>query len=475
MRILVLGGSPKGDVSVTMQYIEYLKRRFPNQEFQVRQVAHDIKRLVENEPAFDEVIDDVRGADAVLWAFPLYILLVCSQYKRFVELVFERKEIGAFAGKYTASLSTSINFYDITAHNYIRAVSEDLGMKFVGFYSANMNDLRKERERERLTLFANDFFDAASSSRNVPRRYAPLPAGAEVDLASQDRSAPAILEPRGKRITILTDEHGYDLRNRNLRAMTSRLAAAWNGAAKVINLYDIDIRGGCLGCLKCGQSYECAYTGKDGFVDFYRNEVMAADVIVIAGAIVDRQLSWKWRQFFDRSFFNTHTPVLTGKQVAFLVTGPLSHMPDVQHVYEAWIELQEANLVDFITDDGLESPDDVSALYAQIDTLPERMTAYVSAGYVRPRTFLGIAGLKIFRDDIYGQLRIPFPADHKTYKKRGYYDFPTRNPLRRAVIGLISAILRLPFMRKGFVRGMKTGMISRYRSVVESATPASLP
>ena len=477
MKIVVLGGSPKGDVSVTMQYVEYLRRRFPGHGFVVHQVANGINRLVKNEAAFAEVIDDVRRADAVLWAFPLYILLVCSQYKRFIELVSERGGAEAFAGKYAASLSTSINYYDITAHNYIRSVSEDLEMKFVGFYSANMDDLRKETEQERLTRFGQDLFDAVASNRRVSRRYAPLPSQPQVDLADPAGTAFGLTDAGEKRIVILTDEHGDDVRNRNLRGMTSRLQAAWNGAAKMINLHDIDIRGGCLGCLKCGQAYECAYTGKDGFIDFYRSEVMTADIIVMAGAVADRQLSWKWREFFDRSFFNTHTPVLTGKQIAFLVSGPLTHLQDMQQVYEAWVELQEANLVDFVSDDGLEAPGDVSGdgahLAARIDSLAERALTCASVGYVRPRTFLGIAGMKIFRDDIFGHLRIPFPADHRTYRKRGYYNFPSRNPVRRAVIWLMSVVLRIPFMRRGFVKEMRERMIAPYRQVAQAAKPAT--
>ena len=29
MKIVVLNGSPKGDISVTMQYVAYLKKKFP--------------------------------------------------------------------------------------------------------------------------------------------------------------------------------------------------------------------------------------------------------------------------------------------------------------------------------------------------------------------------------------------------------------------------------------------------------------
>ena len=469
MRILVVGGSPKGDVSVTMQYVEFLRRRFPGHEFPVRQVAHTIARLEKDGAAFDEVIEEVREADAVLWAFPLYILLVCSQYKRFIELVFERGAESAFAGTYAASLSTSINYFDITAHTYIRSVSEDLGMPFVGFYSANMEDLGKVDERERLTRFGLDLFDAVATRRPVPRRYAPLPSDSSLEL-SDVAAPPAAVDAQGLRVLILTDEGGDDVRSRNVRVMTARLAAAWGGAAKVVNLNQVDIRGGCQGCLRCGQAYECVYSGKDGFIDFYRNEVMTADVIILAGAVVDRQLSWRWRRYFDRSFFNTHTPVLTGKQVAFLISGPLSHLQDLQQVYEAWIELQEANLVDFVSDEAL-PPDGSAAVLARIDSLAERATRLALQGYVRPRTFLGIAGLKVFRDDIFGHLRIPFPADHRAYRKRGYYDFPTRTPLRRMVIAMIAALLKLPPMRNGFLRGMRKAMAGRYRSVLEKTSP----
>ena len=41
--------------------------------------------------AFQEMMDEVRSSDGVLWAFPLYVFLVSSQYKRFIELIWEKK------------------------------------------------------------------------------------------------------------------------------------------------------------------------------------------------------------------------------------------------------------------------------------------------------------------------------------------------------------------------------------------------
>ena len=106
MKIIVLNGSPKGDVSVTMQYVAYMQQKFPAHDYQILNVAQDIRKIEKDSEVFSRITDAVRSADLVLWAFPLYFLLVSSQYKRFIELVFERHMEDAFSGKYTASLST---------------------------------------------------------------------------------------------------------------------------------------------------------------------------------------------------------------------------------------------------------------------------------------------------------------------------------------------------------------------------------
>jgi hypothetical protein len=51
-----------------------------------------------------------------------------------------------FMEKYTAVLSTSIHFYDHTAHNYINALCDDLNMKYVGSFFADMPDRSKKKK-----------------------------------------------------------------------------------------------------------------------------------------------------------------------------------------------------------------------------------------------------------------------------------------------------------------------------------------
>ena len=66
--------------------------------------------------------------------------------------------VGAFKDKYAGVLTTSIHFFDHTAIDYMNGICDDLGMKFVGSYSAAMDDLLKKEERDRLLLFAKGFF-----------------------------------------------------------------------------------------------------------------------------------------------------------------------------------------------------------------------------------------------------------------------------------------------------------------------------
>ncbi len=242
----------------------------------------------------------------VLWAFPLYFLLVCSQYKRFIELIFERNATAAFRGKPAAVLTTSINFFDYTAHNYIHAICDDLQMNFFGSYSAEMNDLLKSQERRRLETFGELFITAIKDGTPSIKNNKPLIAPDVVFAAEKIKP----VETGGKKVLIVVDDAAE---NPNLQKMVERLRQTFSPAAELVQLKDIDIKGGCLGCVQCGFDNVCVYEGKDGFIDFFNQKIKKADILFFAGAIHDRYLSSLWKCYFDRSFFNGHTPFLTGQ------------------------------------------------------------------------------------------------------------------------------------------------------------------
>lgn len=60
MNIVVLNGSPKGDISVTLQYVKYLQRRFSMHNFKIINIAHQIKNIENQTKIFDEIIEDIK-------------------------------------------------------------------------------------------------------------------------------------------------------------------------------------------------------------------------------------------------------------------------------------------------------------------------------------------------------------------------------------------------------------------------------
>ena len=160
MKIIILNGSPKGKLSITLQYVNFIKKKFPKHTYKIHHISERINRIARNDVLFQEIMDDIGAADAVIWSFPIYVLLIPSQLKRFIELVFEKRAKKYFRNKYTVSLSTSLRFYDHTAHNYLHGICDDLNMRYWTDYSADMQDLMDETQRAKLLVFAEEFFYA---------------------------------------------------------------------------------------------------------------------------------------------------------------------------------------------------------------------------------------------------------------------------------------------------------------------------
>ncbi|MCX5849517.1 MAG: NAD(P)H-dependent oxidoreductase [Deltaproteobacteria bacterium] len=448
MKIAVLNGSPKGEVSVTMQYVHFLEQRFPEAEFKFFDVALKIKKLEKDDKAFQEIISGIGAADAVLWAFPLYFLVVCSQYKRFIELIFEKNATPVFRGKPAACVTTSINFFDYTAHNYINAVCDDLQMNYFGSYSAEMNDLLKTKERQRLKKFGELFIKAIKEGTPAIRNNKPLVAPEVVFEA--EKITP--VETEGKKVLIVVDNL---TENPNLQKMVERLQQTFSPTAELVQLKDVDIKGGCLGCIQCGFDNVCVYEGKDGFSDFLNTKIKTADIIFIAGAIHDRYLSSLWKCFFDRSFFNGHTPFLKDKQIGFVISGPFNQIYNLREIFEASMGVQQAGIAGFVSDDLGSSAE----INIALQSMASRSVAQSKLGYISPPTFYQVAGNKLFRDAIWGRLRPVFQADHRYYKEHGMYNFPQKHYKWRIINSILVLLTKIPAVRREFIKRIKVEMI----------------
>ena len=459
MRITVLNGSPKGDDSVTIHSIKYLQKKYPEHDFNILHIAKRIKGIERKRATFDKIIAEIAVADGVMWAFPLYFLMVPARLKRFIELIYEHGAEAAFAGKYTATISTSVHFYDHTAHRYIQGISADLDMKFIASFSADMMDLLVESERERLTQFGEHFLSAIRNQYPTAKRFRPLP---ERDFAYLSGNASASIDGGDKKVLVVTDARSEQ---NNLQRMVDRFCAFFASDVEVVNLRDLKIVSSCIGCLQCGYDNECVFAERDDFVRFYREKVLAADVLVFAGAMTDRYLSSLWKTYFDRSFFMGHRPTLIGKQLGFIISGPLSQDENLREIFEGYAGWQHANVIGFVADDIGDSAE----IDVQLQELARQGIAFANSGYAQPSTFLGVGAHKVFRDEVWGRLRTVFQADHRAYKELGWYDFPMWDLPTHLMAAMGTVGMSIPKARESIQGMLKQGVSFRHRKIVEKA------
>lgn len=416
MKICVLNGSPKGPMSTTLKFVQYLRENFPENEFDIFDIAQSIKIIERDENEFRSIMNNIAGAQAVLWAFPVYYFLVPSQMKRFIELIFERNGQAAFHGKPGASLTTSLHISDHTAHDYMHGICDDLDMNYMGYYSADLDDLSVEKEQSRLLAFGKYFLSLAHDNLPHMKHHKPI----KIHNVTYNQKKIDPISIPGKKILIVADDLD---RNSNLKKMVFDLQDAFNPQAEIMQLKDIQIRGGCRGCVKCAENNHCIYEGRDEFVNFIKNSIRKADILFFAGAIKDRYLSAQWKCYFDRCLFMGHVPTLEGKQLGYIVAGPLKQIHHhMNEIFVTYTSLNHANMIGIVSDDT----DHEDEINSSLKSIAVRAAVASQLNYIQPDTYLKIGVTKHFRDIMLGGFRHIFLADDKYYKIHGYYDIATR-------------------------------------------------
>lgn len=462
MKFIVLNGSPKGDVSVTMQYIRFIQTNFKQHQIEIINIAKELNRIEKDVSVFQEIIKKVEQSDGVIWAFPVYVFTVHSNYQRFIELLFERNVEEVFKEKYTFALTTSIHYFDNIAINHIHSICDDLNMNYVDCFSPKMYDLTKEGTRKNLLNFMQNFIEVIENKIFTSRSYSHV-----VYSPIQYTSVTPLkkVECADKKVVIVTDS----LENSNLNNMITRFMESFTKKVELLYIHDFGMKGSCLGCMKCGYDYTCVYEGKDSYSSVYNNKLKTADIILFAGSIKNRFLSSEWKQFLDRAFFNTHTPSLMGKQFGFIISGALNQTQNIRDIFDGYVQLQHSNLVGFVTDEYNSSQE----IDDCIDALSFNLVKLSLKDYIKPINFLGAGGAAIFRDNIWGDIRFPFIADHKAYKKLKLYDFPQKNIKVRVQNIVMSFMVKIPSFRKEVYKNqMLPSMIAPFKQYIQDKTEA---
>ena len=457
MKIAVLNGSPKGLTSVTMQYVHYIQKQFPEHELEIVGIHSRARKVERDDAALQEILDVIRSSDGVLWAFPVYYMLVPGYYKRFIELIWEKGVEDVFRDKHAAVLATSIKYFDHAALYYMQAICEDLGMKYHGSFSPEMYLLAKEQGRAKTRFFARNLFDEIKNDTVVAKSYPPVHWR---DFEYRPGSARSLVDPGEKKVLVLTDSDG---RHPNLDKMIERFRTSFTEEIELLNINDVRTDGPCLGCVKCWYDHQCVY--KDDFAEVMKKKVLTADILVFSGAIKDRFLSSQWKIWLDRSFCNGHTAWLPGKQIAFLVAGPLSQIPNITEIFQVFFELLDANMVGFVSDEYGDSEE----IDKVLEDMAGRLVRFADNRYVQPATDLGEASKLTFREVFWGRFRFPFIADYHAYfKNLGDREFPHkdyRTRMRNRILMLLSYCS--PAFRRKMTKNMKQNLLLPLRGVLE--------
>ncbi len=441
MNILIINASPKGDTSVTVQTARYWSKLNTNDCFETLNVAQKLRYYSNN---ISEISSAISRAQLVVFCYPVYTFLAPYQLHKLIELMIENSI--NLKGKYVAKLLTSKHFYDTTAMEFVKQNVLDLGAKYVGAHSADMDDLLTTKGQIQAKQFYHKMkFDIVNnifveqSALTVPATNCPPPYTATID---------NIAKTSNKDIVIVTNDDN----NGNLQHMIADFVATTPAKVRVLNVRHYAFSGGCLGCLQCTVSGHCIY--KDGFEDWLRNEVQCADAIVYAYTISNHFTHSSMKCYDDRQFCNGHRAVTMGKPTAYIISGNYQQEYNLRVVVEARSQVGGNYLAGVVTDESTSVENDIVALSGSL------MYA-LDNNLVMPTNFYSAGGNRIFRDLIY-TMRGMMKADHKFYVKHKLYDFPHKQRARTIQIKLLGAMLAVPDIRKKILVKMNQYAIMPY-------------
>ena len=442
MKFLILNGSPKGGYSITLHTLLYLQKKFPQQEFEILHVGQKIKAL---EKDFSPALERIAAADVLIFSYPVYTFIAPCQLHRFIELMKAHKV--NVAGKIATQVTTSKHFYDVTAHRYIQDNVQEMGMHFIRGLSADMDDLTTENGRQEAENWFAHFLWSVSQGYFEP--YSPIPPAVSVPVTAVE--APAVEKPGD--VVIIADAPPEDAQ---LWGMINRFRSRLPYATRVVNLREYPFKGGCLGCFRCAADGKCIYS--DGFDGYLRNHIQTADAMVYAFTIRDHSMGALFKMYDDRQFCNGHRTVTIGMPVAYLISGNYSRETNLQMILEGRAQVGRNILAGIATDET--DPD------AAIDRLANSLSYSLEHKNTGPQNFLGVGGMKIFRDLIY-QMRGLMQADHKFFKAQGQYDFPQKKWPMSLAMYLVGGMIANPKLRSKLGNRMNEGMIAPYKKVLE--------
>lgn len=450
MKIVVLNGSPKGKNSVTLQTVLYLEKAFTDDEFEILDIGQKIKMYEKN---MKDVVQSLKNADLILFSYPVYTFIAPYQLHRFIELL--KLQSISFKNKFATQITTSKHFYDVTAHNYIEENCFDINLKFIKGLSADMDDLLSKKGQVDAIKFWNyvRFSVKNNLSETMPRTSSPKA------VRIYNKAFDNTPKKNDFDTVIVTNCEKNDI---NLKNMIEDFQNIYPYSTRIVNIKEYPFSGGCLGCFKCASTGKCIY--KDNFDTFLREKIQKASAIIYAFTIKDHSMGASFKIYDDRQFCNGHRTVTVGTPMGYIISGEYSKERNLKTIIEGRCEVGHSFLTGVATDEN--------------DTSTELYKLSIKTAYalehklLLPANFLGVGGMKIFRDLIY-VMRGIMKEDHRFYKKNGIYDFPQKQVGTIIKMKFAGTLMSIPGFEKKAGNKMNDAIVSPYKKVINSAPKES--
>jgi len=162
----------------------------------------------------------------------------------------------------------------------------------------------------------------------------------------------------------------------------------------------------------------------------------------------------RFKMYDDRQFCNGHRTVTMGTPFAYVIEGDIDAEPNLKKVLEARAQVGGNFLA------GLACTPD------QIRSMSAVLRYAMSSRLVLPQNFLGVGGMKIFRDLIY-QMRGMMRADHKFFKFHGQYDFPQKKWSTSMKMYLVGWMMNNKKVRSRLGNKINEGMVAPYADLLK--------
>ncbi|MCQ2531705.1 MAG: hypothetical protein MJ093_03255 [Saccharofermentans sp.] len=265
MKICVLSCSPKGETSLTLQTINFLKKYYPDDEF--------IVHLTTKVTCEESVIDCACESDLIMILSSIFHLNVHSQMMSMLDQLAAgmKAKLGDDINKKFFTYITSSNFlYDVGAHKYVSRWIEGEKLNGLRFLSLKDDSMLTETGREEVYRW----FQYTKETIDIRRTG----------------NVPQVTEKR--RVAII---------NAGLAASTvDKVANLYKARGCDVECFNLDEYkiAPCTACFACYSNRICCM--KDDFVDLVDKIGTGTDLLVNLGNLKYGMLGQKYKTYIDR-------------------------------------------------------------------------------------------------------------------------------------------------------------------------------